>query len=266
MPELPDVEAARQRLAEAATGRLVRRVVADRRFVRNVHPEDLARALRGRRLAEPRRLGKWLLCPTDRPVLLLHFGMTGGLVLGGGRSPYDRLVLELEGLEVRVRDVRRLGGAWLARSEDEAAALLEGLGPDALAIDRATFLERLARRRGGTKAVLMDQGFVAGIGNLYADEICWRARIHPRTPVTALDVRARTALHRAVREVLGTAVGRIGRPPPPGWLLSARGGPDARCPRCRTPLARTTAAGRTTYLCPACQSSRERGAVSRGSR
>lgn len=253
VPELPDVEAERRRLAQVATGRLVRRVTADPRFVRNARPEDLERALRGRRLGPPRRWGKWLLVPTDGPVLLLHFGMTGDLLVDAEPSPYDRLVMELEGTELRLRDLRRLGGAWLARSEETTEALLEGLGPDALAVDRATFLERLGVRRGGVKAVLMDQGFVAGIGNLYADEICWRARIHPRTPVAALDARARAGLHRAVRDVLRTAVDRIGRPPPRGWLLAVRGEPDARCPRCRTPLARTRAAGRTTYLCPACQ-------------
>ncbi|HXF72808.1 MAG TPA: DNA-formamidopyrimidine glycosylase family protein, partial [Actinomycetota bacterium] len=250
MPELPDVEAERRRFAATAAGRRVRRVAADPAFVRNASPEDLDRALRGRRLGEPRRLGKWLLCPAGGPVLLLHFGMTGRLDPGGEPGPYDRLVLELEGSALRLRDVRKLGGAWLARDEDEARRLLRGLGPDALEVDRATFLERLAGRRGGAKALLLDQGFVAGVGNLLADEILWRARLHPRAPVVGLDAAARAGLHRAMRDVLRAAVARIGRPPPPGWLLSVRGEPGARCPRCRTPLARIAAAGRTTYLCP----------------
>jgi len=253
VPELPDVEAERRRFAAVAAGRRVRRVWADPTFVRGARPDDLDRALRGRRLGEPDRRGKWLLCPAEGPLLLLHFGMTGGLVEGGVPSVYDRLVLELEDGELRVRDVRKLGGAWLARDEGEARELLRGLGPDALGVDRTTFLERLAGHRGGAKAVLMDQGFVAGIGNLLADEILWRARLHPRTPVGALDDRARANLYRAMRGVLRTAVARMGRPPPAGWLLSVRGEPGARCPRCRTPLARITAAGRTTYLCPTCQ-------------
>lgn len=253
MPELPDVEGERRRFAALAAGRRVRRVTADPTFLRNARPGDLDRALRGRRLGEPGRWGKWLLCPADGPLLLLHFGMTGGLVAGGAPSPYDRLVLELEGGELRVRDVRKLGGAWLARDDEEARELLRGLGPDALQVDLGTFLERLAGRRGGTKAVLLDQGFVAGMGNLLADEILWRARIHPRAPIPGLDDRARARLHRAMLGVLRTSVARIGRPPPAGWLLSVRGEPGARCPRCRTPLARIAAAGRTTYLCPACQ-------------
>lgn len=253
MPELPDVEAERRRFSAVAAGRRVRRVRADPAFLRNARPEELDRALRGRRLEEPGRWGKWLLCPAGGPVLLLHFGMTGELVEGGGPGRYDRLVLELEEGELRLRDVRKLGGAWLARDEDEARELLRGLGPDALAVDRRTFLERLAPRRGGAKAVLLDQGFVAGVGNLLADEILWRAKVHPRAPVPGLDHRARARLHRAMLGVMRTAVERIGRPPPGGWLLSVRGEPDARCPRCRTPLARTTAAGRTTYLCPSCQ-------------
>ncbi len=255
MPELPDVEDRRRRFREHAAGRRILRVVAlEPSILRNASPRELDRALRGRRFEEPERHGKWLLCPAEGPALLLHFGMTGDLVWSGdepGRHRHDRLVLELEGGEIRFRDARRLGGVWLARDERELETLVGRLGPDALRVGPRAFAERLSGRRGGVKAVLMDQRFVAGVGNLVADEALWQARIHPRRRVEDLDARARAELHRALRRVLRSWVAGGGRGP--AWLLPVRGEPRARCPRCGTPLERTTAAGRTTYLCPTCQ-------------
>src|SRR5206468_2747735 len=81
--------------------------------------------------------------------------------------------------ELRYRNMRKLGGAWLAHDRDEARAVMGELGPDALTVSRREFLDRLRRRRGGVKALLMDQRFVAGVGNLVADEVLWQARLHP---------------------------------------------------------------------------------------
>jgi formamidopyrimidine-DNA glycosylase len=257
MPELPEVEQERRRFAAVAAGRVVRRIEADPAIVRNTTPRALDLALRGRRFGEPRRHGKRLLCPTEEgPTLLLRFGMTGGLVEGatGHPHPHDRLVLELDRGALRYRDQRKLGGVWLARDEAEAASLLAGLGPDALEVGRRAFLDRLSRRRGGVKAALMDQGFVAGVGNLLADEILWQAGVHPRTPLAALDPPVRDRLYRVLRRVLRTAVARFDHHETQRrWLIRVRGEPGARCPRCGTPLGRTVAAGRTTYFCPACQ-------------
>ncbi|HXF36905.1 MAG TPA: DNA-formamidopyrimidine glycosylase family protein, partial [Actinomycetota bacterium] len=203
------------------------------------------------------RHGKRLLCPTeDGPTLLVRFGMTGGFVAGptDPPHPHDRLILELDRGGLRYRDQRKLGGVWLAPDEEEAASLLSGLGPDALEVGRRAFLDRLSRRRGGVKAALMDQGFVAGVGNLLADEILWQAGLHPRTPVAGLDPAARERLYRVLRRVLRTAVARFDHQETQRrWLIRVRGLPGARCPRCGTALDRTAAAGRTTYFCPTCQ-------------
>ncbi len=258
MPELPEVEVYRRFFDEHATGRAVRSVdVPDPAIVRNASPEDLRQALAGRTFEEPRRRGKWLLCPVGGPVLLFHFGMTGDLVWSGDepeRHRHDRLVIVLEDGELRYRNLRRLGGVWLARDHGELQASLADLGPDALEVDRAEFLVRLSRRRGGVKAALMDQSFVAGVGNLLADEILWQARLHPRRRIEDLDAAGRSLLHRTMHRVLRTAVERFDYlETRTRWLNHVRGLPGARCPRCRTPLARETVAGRTTYLCPVCQ-------------
>jgi formamidopyrimidine-DNA glycosylase len=259
VPELPDVEQFRRFFARHAVGRTVFGVVVpDATIVRNATPKALADALRGRRFEEPDRLGKWMIGWTDGPALLLHFGMTGELVWSGDepeRHRHDRVILELDGGdELRYRNMRKLGGAWLAHDRDEVATILGPLGPDALTISRADFLERLARKRGGLKAVLMDQTFVAGIGNLIADEILWQARLHPRHPVESLTDEERAGLYRTAHAILKESVDRydyISRKR--SWLNHVRGKPGAVCPRCGTPLERITAAGRTTYFCPRCQ-------------
>ena len=159
MPELPDVEHFRRFFLQHGTGKIVRGVEADPTIVRNTGPDALEEALRGRRFDEPNRHGKWLACPTDGPSLLLHFGMTGDLVWSRDepdRHRWDRLILVFDDGELRYRNMRKLGGAWLAPSPAEANAILGGLGPDALALTQREFLERLRRRRGGTKAALMD--------------------------------------------------------------------------------------------------------------
>ena len=258
MPELPDVEAYRRFFSRHAAGHEVRRVVVpDPVIVRNTTADVLDTALSGHRLEDPERHGKWLLCWTDGPALLLHFGMTGDLVWSGDeprRHRWDRVILELDQGEVRYRNMRKLGGAWLAHDREEAIAVMGGLGPDALAVSGREFLDLLARRRGGLKALLMNQRFVAGVGNLIADEVLWQAKLHPMRRVETLDQFERAELYRKMHWVLKESVERFDYVPRKrGWLNHVRGQPGAVCPRCRTPLARITAGGRTTYFCPSCQ-------------
>jgi formamidopyrimidine-DNA glycosylase len=258
VPELPDVEAYRHFFQEHAVGKRVETVWADPTIVRNTTRQGLRRALRGRIFQNPNRHGKWLICPTDGPTLLLHFGMTGDLIWSGSepeRHRHDRLILGFEsGEELRYRNMRKLGGVWLAHDEGEKRAVLGPLGPDALAIARRDFLDLLGRRRGGVKAALMDQTFVAGVGNILADEILWHARIHPRRRIESLSVDERRRLFTQLRDVLREAVdGYDYIPRKRSWLSGVRGLPDARCPRCTSRLQRSTVAGRTTYFCPHCQ-------------
>ena len=258
MPELPDVEPYRHVLAEHAAGRRIERTVTtDRGILRNVSAPALDRALRGHRFADPERHGKWLLAWTSGPAVLIHFGMTGDLIPSGGpegRHRHDRVIFELDRGELRYRNMRKLGGLWLAHDREEVRVILGPLGPDALGVDRRRFRELLARRRGRVKAALMDQTLLAGVGNLLADEVLWQARIHPARRIEDLAEDERERLFDALRKVVRTSVARFDYVPRMrGWLTHVRGLPGAACPRCRTALERTVVGGRTTYFCPRCQ-------------
>jgi len=258
VPELPDVEAYRRFFQRHATGRRVRALSADPTIVRNTTPQALRRALIGRTFDPPDRHGKWLICPSNGPTLLLHFGMTGDLIWSGDepeRHRHDRLIIGFEGGgELRYRNMRKLGGVWLAHDEEETRGVLGPLGPDALALGRKEFLELLGRLRGGVKAALMDQTFIAGVGNIIADEVLWHARIHPRRRIDSLGEYERRRLFSSLYRVLREAVeGYDYIPRKRSWLSAERGLPNARCPRCGSPLGRATVAGRTTYFCPHCQ-------------
>src|SRR5438552_4119247 len=134
VPELPDVEHYRRFFRDHAAGKRVLSVWADPTIVRNATAEALAGALIGHRFEDPARKGKWLMCSTDGPVLLLHFGMTGDLVWSGDeplRHRHDRLALAfVEGGELRYRNMRKLGGVWLAHDQGELDGLIGSLGPD----------------------------------------------------------------------------------------------------------------------------------------
>lgn len=257
MPELSDVEGFRRHFARYAKGHRIKGVdVPDPTLLRNARPRALRSAIVGKRFGEPDRHGKWLIAPAGRARVLLHFGMTGLLVWSGDareRHRYDRIVFELTGGQLRYRNMRRLGGVWLARSEKECQEVVGSLGPDALGLDADALAECIRGRRGGIKSALLDQRVIAGLGNLLSDEILWRARINPRKPASRIRSPALTRLHSEMEAVLQEA-NRHGRVPgKPGWLTGVRGEGDARCPRCRARLRRGTVAGRTSVWCPRCQ-------------
>lgn len=258
MPELPDVEGFRKVLASCARGRRIERVdVRDQGVLREVTARRLRDALRGRRFAEPGRHGKWLLARTDGPTLLIHFGMTGRLVRARPDDPvdrHDRVLLTVSGgRQLRYRDQRKLRGLWLAEEESVVTRMLDRQGPDAMAVDREEFEAALSARRGKVKSVLTDQSALAGLGNLLADEILWRAGLAPTRPandLTEADLRRlRTCMRRVLRSALDA--GRV--PPRDSWLTGHRDTPEAACPRCGTLLRRSRVAGRGTVWCPRCQ-------------
>ena len=256
MPELPDVEGFRRELADTLPGRRVRHVqVLDSGILRNTTSRTLGRRLAGRRFGAPRRVGKWLILPTDDPSLLIHSGMTGHpyYAPNGETEKYDRLVVSLDRGELRYADLRKLRGVWLVGDEDEITEVTGPQGPDALGLGLREFRDRLNGRRGRLKPTLMDQSVLAGLGNLLTDEICWRARINPSHPVAGLDAADIKQLHTAMTGVLRTAV-RHGRVPGlPRWLTGARDEPDPSCPRCGARLAHGRVGGRSSLWCPRCQ-------------
>lgn len=258
MPELPDVEGFRRVLVDCARAGPVERVdVHDTGVLHGADPKRLREALRGRRFTQPERHGKWLLAPTDGPQsLLFHFGMTGGLLCrpeDERTHPHDRVVFSLGGgRQLRYRDQRKLKGIWLADQEG-VARTLDGQGPDAADVSRSAFVSALSGRRGGIKSALTNQSVLAGIGNLLADEILWRARLHPQRGVAELDEDELGQLHTAMTRTLRSAMPEGCVPPRDSWLTGHRDEPDGACPRCGTRLEHGRVAGRGGVWCPHCQ-------------
>jgi formamidopyrimidine-DNA glycosylase len=241
MPELPDVEAFCRVLAEHAVDRPIERVeVTDPGVLRDVSSRRLRTTLRGKRFEAPQRHGKWLVAPTtDGPLLLLHFGMTGSLTWSGdpkARHRHDRVVLGFDDGELRYRDMRKLPGIRLAPDGDALDRILDSVGPDALELSRQELTEIVGRLRRTVKTALVDQELIAGLGNLLADEILWRARIHPHRQCVHIGPRELGWLHTAMGAVLRQAVkdGRV--PPRRNWLTGHRDDEPGTCPRCGTPL------------------------------
>jgi formamidopyrimidine-DNA glycosylase len=258
MPELPDVEGFRRVLVSCAQGRVVRRVdVRDAGVLRGVSARRLGEALEGRRFTEPERHGKWLLARTGGPTVLLHFGMTGRLLCARPEDPvepHDRVLFELSGgHRLHYRDQRKLQGLWLAEDDSGVARMLERQGPDALAVGRTGFEDVLSGRRGHIKTTLTDQSVLAGLGNLLADEILWRAGLHPGRRAGDLTESECRRLYTHMRRTLRSAVDAGCVPPREAWLTGHRDDPDPVCPRCGAHLRRTRMAGRGTVWCPRCQ-------------
>ncbi|MEV7993235.1 DNA-formamidopyrimidine glycosylase family protein [Streptomyces sp. NPDC086077] len=258
MPELPDVEAFRKVFESCASGRVVRRVeVRDTGVLHGMSARRLREALEGRRFGKPERHGKWLLARTGGGhTLMLHFGMTGSLVCerpDDAAEPHDRVLFTVSrDRQLRFRDQRKLQGLWLA-DDAGVARLLDGQGPDAMAVGREEFGAALAARRGALKTALTDQSVVAGLGNLLADEILWRAGLRPAARACDLTEADRRRLYTRMRATLRSAIGAGRVPPRDSWLTGHRDDPDPHCPRCGTPLRRSRLAGRTTVWCPRCQ-------------
>jgi formamidopyrimidine-DNA glycosylase len=237
-------------------------VVSDARILGDLAEKALVARLEGDQLQSSRRHGKHLLVRLARDGwLTMHFGMTGSLEYvkpADADVPYDRIRLDFGDGSLAYVNRRMLGRVGLADDADAFIAA-EGLGPDAL--DPTFDLEKLSAALDGrreVKAVLMDQTLVAGIGNLYADEILFQVRLHPKAPGRKLGEAKRRTLFEKIREVLQTAIDcRAGAEQflehlPKSYLLPQRheGG---ICPRCSSKLATLKAAGRTSYYCPRCQ-------------
>nr|WP_166640261.1 DNA-formamidopyrimidine glycosylase family protein [Amycolatopsis sp. SID8362] len=258
VPELPEVELARQVLA-GALGRKIRDVDDHDDWVCRPHaPGDIRAALRGGRLTEAHRRGKTLWCETETgrgkagPTLGLHLGMAGQLRFAGESGPPRRRqrdekpewfrfgITFADGEQLRLFDPRRLGRVRLDPD-------LDALGPDAGEVSRRDFRERVGRGRAPLKARLLDQSVVAGIGNLLADETLWQAGLNPARPVGELDDDELTELHKALRKSLRAAIKHGGVHT--GELIGHRR-PGDHCPRCGTELAHGTVGGRSTWWCP----------------
>jgi formamidopyrimidine-DNA glycosylase len=283
MPELPEVETARQLIADEALGRRIVAVDDADTFVCRPHsPGQLAAALTGRTLTAAHRRGKTMWCETSGldgsavpgPNLGVHLGMGGRIVVtgqdghaamkgdgeaGGGprrrgaqprKAAWDRFTLVFaDGGRLMLFDKRRLGRIRLDPD-------IDALGPDAAEVAPAEFRALIGKGTIAVKARLLDQSKIAGIGNLLADEVLWQAKISPTASVTSLRPADVDRLHRAVTSVVAAAVSSGGAHT--GDMIGARHA-GARCPRCGAEMRHGTVGGRSTWWCSREQRPRGRG-------
>jgi len=259
MPELPEVETFKRYLDSTSLHQRITGIeVRDAYVLKGVSARDLARRLKGCRFQNSHRHGKHLFVRANNELWLrLHFGMSGSLEhLNHAKvAPKTARVIFRFTHHCRLAfdDQRKFGEIALIKDVDEFVQT-RGLGADALEISLSQFKVIIGKHRGAVKAILLNQQLIAGIGNLYADEILFRAGMHPATKAATLSNKTLTRLFRATRSVLEKAIAlktdfcRL----PTSWLLPHRG-KGGNCPRCSHLLKSATIGGRTTWFCAHCQ-------------
>jgi formamidopyrimidine-DNA glycosylase len=283
VPELPEVEVVRRGVERWVAGRTVESATvlhprAARRHVEG--PADLAARMTGRLVSGARRRGKYLWLPVgDDEALLAHLGMSGQLIVGEPDLPYEkhlraRFTFTDGGSDLRFIDQRTFGHLMLAGTTDDGVPLpIAHIAPDPLeaAFDEETFLRALRRRRTGIKRALLDQSLISGVGNIYADEALWRARLHWARPTETLTRPEAQRVLTAAREVMGAALTAGGTSfdslyvnvnGESGYFersLNVYGREDEPCPRCGDPVRRDAFMNRSSYSCPRCQPRPRRG-------
>ena len=282
MPELPEVETIRRRLAPALVGARISALdVRDPRWCAPLAPEVLVDATAGRRLEALERRGKYLDWALEDEIhLLMHLRMTGTLLLDApGEVPHTRVVIAFEdGHELRFVDPRRFGTGELVVGDAALAAFYAarlGVEPFDEAFTAQALRARARGRRGPIKPFLLDQRNIAGVGNIYADEALFRAGVHPLRPAGSLRPIQYARLRDAVRETLSAGIDARGASiddyrDPDGvrgsfqdrFLVHLREGEP--CPRCGAPIRKLVVGGRGTYVCTHCQPAPRRRRVGKG--
>lgn len=275
MPELPEVETVRASLEPVLVGRRFEQIeIRDARLTRPFDPDEVAAELKGEVVEALERRGKYLVFRfRSGRVLLVHLRMTGTFRHERNGTPdddpYRRAVVRLDdGSDIMYRDIRRFGTWLLLEPDEDARYLATRLGEEPLkkTFTAAALAARLRGRKAPVKAALLDQRAAAGMGNIYADEALWRAKIHPLRPAGDLSPAEIRRLHRGINDAIRAGIARQGttlrdyRTPDGGsgsmqdeLRVYGRGGEP--CPRCGTEIAKTRAGGRGTWYCPNCQRS-----------
>ena len=259
MPELPDVETFKRYLDATSLYQRITGVDVQSAYVlKGVSARELARRLNGRRFESSCRHGKHLFVRTDGDLRLrLHFGMTGSLQYFKREEDAPKharvLFVFANAHRLAFEDQRKFGEIGLVKDVDEFLKK-RGLGPDALDISFSQFQGIFVNHRGALKAILLNQKLIAGIGNIYADEILFRARIHPATESGRVGETTVGRLFRATCYILQKAIEAKADADrmPKSWLLPHRG-KGGKCPRCGRELKSATIGGRTAWFCPHCQ-------------
>jgi len=270
MPELPEVETVARGLRSLLIGRtIVNALVGWPRTIARPQEDEFAKSIVGRRVVSVGRRGKYVVIELDRGFLLVHLKMSGRLQVVRADDLVDKhvhLLLDLDdGWQLRFRDVRKFGRVYLVEDPAEVTA---GLGPEPLSDDftLAEFRRLLARRKGRLKSLLLNQHFLAGLGNIYADEALYDSLLHPLRSADSLTSDEQVRLYESIRTVLSRAVESRGTTLSDGGYTDASGemgeyqeriavyGRGGRpCLRCQSAIERMVIGGRSAHFCPRCQ-------------
>ncbi|NLD42084.1 MAG: bifunctional DNA-formamidopyrimidine glycosylase/DNA-(apurinic or apyrimidinic site) lyase [Chloroflexi bacterium] len=274
MPELPEVETIARGLRQTLVGQQVADVaVRWERIVASPSVDEFRTRLLGQTILSVGRRGKYLVFGLSADTLIIHLRMTGQLLCAGWHTsapavacddPHAHLMLRFtSGAALCYRDVRKFGRFWLVA---DPAEVLGTLGPEPLdpGLTAARFHALVHARRRRLKDLLLDQAFLAGLGNIYVDEALWQARLHPRRRGSTLAEEESARLHDAMRAVLRRAIAARGTTlrdyrdafNAPGSNqdgLAVYGRAGQPCPRCGAAITREVVAGRGTHVCPVCQ-------------
>lgn len=276
MPELPEVETVVRDLRPALVSRRITSVQHSRQKLRYPWQPRWNKHILGMLITAVRRRGKWILvdlrgnpASADLPLLRVHLGMTGQLTVVPGNTPqpdHVHVAFQLEnGQELRFRDPRRFGRVeFFTHGGEVEAAMNAALGPEPFDIPADYFHDRVRNSQRNLKALLLDQTIIAGVGNIYADEACFRARLHPARPGQSLQAKECDRLRQAIETVIQRAIDRrgstirdyIGGSGLRGQFqneLAVYGRTGKPCPVCQTPIACRRLAGRSSHFCPTCQ-------------
>ena len=259
MPELPDVEIFKRRFEESSLGRTLQAIVVqDERLLKDIKVDAFSSRLSGRRFEEVNRHGKYCFAAVSGEAgwLVLHFGMSGFLVhvQAETEAPREAMVsFAMPGGALIYASTRKLG--FLSLIPDREAFIAEqDLGPDPMVMSREAFFERIKNRKGRLKTALMNQSVLAGIGNIYADEILFQSGLHPTLRINDLSREQLETVYETMLTVLWTAVDSGADPEhlPKNFLIPHRSEKD-RCPVCGGAVSRLSISGRSAYFCPECQ-------------
>jgi formamidopyrimidine-DNA glycosylase len=275
MPELPEVETMVRGLRPALVGKAIETItVHDPFLLHGSTSEEFERRVRGASVRLVSRRGKWVVIELEggRGTIVIQPRMTGGFwLIQPDRPEHIRVTFGLRDPDRSVWfcDARRLGKvAWYADDQSAEAAFARSHGPDALEIAVDDLINRLKKTTRGIKPTLMDQKILAGIGNIYADEVLFRSRLHPERPASGLSKAEVARIHRAIGEILTEAIAAEGSSFDAGYrtVLGLEGGFLAQnamygrggqpCPLCSGPILKAKIAGlvgRPTHYCPTCQ-------------
>ena len=275
MPELPEVETVVRRLREPLVGRTIVGVSLDwNRMVGRPTPAEFRRRLPGLTVLSIDRRAKYLIfalserpAPTATPTqfLLIHLKMSGRLNVVAGDEPlnkHDHVIFDLDdGRQLRFNDVRKFGRVYLLNEPEEVTGKH---GPEPLdpAFTLPKFRKLVKSRSGAIKPLLLNQTFLAGIGNIYADESLWRAKIHPQRKVDSLKAAEVAALYRSIRQTLRQAIHDQGTDAGDGVIAGGDyrprvyGREGQPCQRCHQPIRKITVGQRGTHYCARCQPKR----------